>query len=64
MDTINKKWQKLISIGLLLVVLPLFLRNWMVIPNIYADLLMGIGIGMELVAVFKIYREKQEKHLE
>ncbi|MFZ4927832.1 hypothetical protein [Chryseobacterium sp. Mn2064] len=59
MSTMIKRGQKIMAVGILLVILPLFLRNWLVIPDLYNGLLAGIGIGLELLAIITIVRGKK-----
>jgi hypothetical protein len=54
-----KREQKMMAVGILLVILPLLLRNWLAIPDLYNGLLAGIGIGLELLAIIKMERRKR-----
>ena len=56
----NSKWFPLISIGLLLVVAPQFIKTLSAfqIPDIYKGFMMGSGISLELLALFLIRKER------
>lgn len=42
---------RLLAIGLLLVIIPSFLKRFVPVPDWAQGLLMGLGIGLELAAV-------------
>ena len=46
----------LLSIGLLMVVLPALVNEWVKIPDFVRGLLMGTGIAMEIVSIMKMKR--------
>ncbi len=45
---------QLMAIGLLLVVLPIFINNFIKVPDFLRGLLMGIGIVLEIWAFVKL----------
>lgn len=56
------KWFPLISIGLLMVVLPSFIEHmgsWHV-TELYKGILMGTGIGLEIIALIFIRRDRMQ----
>jgi|GEM_PF-1031104 len=52
-----------ISIGLLLVTVPMMLKHYIPIPDFFRGLLAGVGLGMEIVGLIKLKRaRKQDAH--
>ena len=46
----------LLSIGLLMVVSPALINEWIKIPDFARGLLMGTGITMEIISIIKMKR--------
>jgi hypothetical protein len=49
----------MISIGLLFVITPFLLNNWVHVSDFVRGGLTGIGISMEVVGIFRINRRKR-----
>ncbi|MGN6640155.1 MAG: hypothetical protein ACTHJ8_14695 [Mucilaginibacter sp.] len=49
----------IISVGLLLVTVPFLLNTWIQVSDFMRGGLMGIGIGMEVIGIFRINRRKR-----
>ncbi|MBE4949443.1 hypothetical protein [Chryseobacterium culicis] len=59
----RKKRQIVMAVGILLVMLPQILKSWISIPDLYSSLIVGIGLGLELLAIIKIVKEKRMRNL-
>ena len=58
----KSKWFPLISIGLLIVILPNFIKHlssWH-ISDLAKGLLMGIGVGLEILGLLLIRKDRQK----
>ena len=50
--------KKLMIIGLLLVVLPTLFRDEVPVPQFISGFLVGLGLGIEIIAAIKLKSEK------
>ena len=58
MKKVSLKSRRIFALGILLLVAPLLLKDWFVIPDFYKGFMMGIGILLEITGVFMIKKEK------
>lgn len=50
---------RLISIGLLLVIVPFLMNDWVHVPDFIRGALMGIGIGLEIIGLVRMTRRRK-----
>lgn len=58
MKNVNPKSRRIFALGILLLVAPLLLKDWFLIPDFYKGFMMGTGILLEIAS-----RKKSEKLL-
>lgn len=54
----QKKWQKVIAVGILLITLPVLLKNYIEIPDFFKGFLAGAGTILELGGLLMMKRSK------
>jgi hypothetical protein len=50
---------QLVSLGVLFAVMPLLMRDNIKIPDFFRGLMMGLGIGLEIIGLILIARQKK-----
>lgn len=50
---------KIIAVGLLLVVIPFLVNDWVPMPDFVRGALMGIGIALEIIGLIRINKRKK-----
>ena len=50
---------RIISAGLLLVTVPFLVNNWVPIPDFIRGILMGVGVGLEVVGLIRMTRRRR-----
>ena len=50
---------RIISIGLLLVVIPFLVNDWVPVPGFLRGALMGIGIGLEIIGLIRMNKRNK-----
>jgi len=48
----------LVTLGLLLIAIPFLINNYIKIPDFFRGLILGLGIGLEIVGVMLLKRMK------
>ena len=50
---------RIISAGLLMVAVPFLVNNWVHIPDVIRGILMGVGIGLEVLGLIRMNRRRK-----